>query len=187
MSTGESSALEMRAANAYPVSMRYPIRTAFLVLAFAVACDRSEPPTKAPAAPPPPPAPAAAPAPKVESAPPPTTVARTTGPFEVVDLEVGTSIGADGRIANPSDRLPSSDTIHAVVVTAGRREAISLTARWGYANKTNLGTQTQAFAADATTPPAFHITKAGGWPKGDYRVEIFKGDLVLVSKDFVVE
>src|SRR6185369_17195875 len=109
------------------------------------------------------------------------------GPYEILGVDLGTAVGPDGRIASPAGRLPSSETIHAVLQTEGRPEAMTLTARWMYNHQQNLATQTFEVKPGETTPPSFHITKQGGWPKGEYRIEIARGNDVVVGKDFVVE
>ena len=152
-----------------------------LVLFLAAACDRGEPTaTKTPATPQ---APATPPAP-----PPPTPqAAPATGAFKVVGIDLGTTVGPDGRIATPADHLPSSDTIHAVLRTEGKPEAMTLSARWTYNRQQNLGTQEILVTPDPKTPVATKITKEGGFQKGQYRIEIWRGNDVVVAKDFVVD
>ena len=162
-----------------------------LALLLVAACDRGEPPaTKTPTTPsapatppaPPPPAPQAATEPNPSVAP-----ARTTGAFEIVGIDVGTAVGPDGRIAAPADHLPSSEEIHAVLRTEGKPEAMTVQARWTYNNQSNLGKQDIPIAPDAKTPPATKITKAGGFQKGQYRIEVWRGNEILVAKDFIVD
>jgi hypothetical protein len=161
-----------------------------LVLFLAAACDRGEQPaTKTPAAQapatppaPPPPAPQAATEPKPEEAP-----ARTAGPFRIVGIDVGTTVGPDGRIATPADHLSGGDTIHAVLRTEGKPEAMTLTARLSYNRQTNLGTQEIPVTADPKAPIATKLTKADGFQKGEYRIEIWRGNDIQMVKNFVVD
>jgi len=165
-----------------------------LAVVVAVACGGDDSPPAPPASPPPV---AAAPAKPPPAATPPTTERPRrvpTGEFEVVDVDLGTSIGPDGRIANPSTTLPRSDTIHAVVATEGRASNAVLTARWTVAQKQDtystrqiLETQTQTISPDGPAVTAFHIVKAGGWPAGDYRIEISANGNIGMLKDFVVK
>ena len=164
--------------------------TSILVLLLVAACDRGEPPaTKTPATPSAPATPPAPPPPAPQAATEgnPAAPARTTGPFEIVAIDLGTTVGPDGRIATPADHLPSSDTIHAVLRTEGKPEAMTLQARWSYNRQQNLGTQEILVTPDPKTPPATKITKAGGFQKGQYRIEIWRGNDVVVAKDFVVD
>ena len=105
-------------------------------------------------------------------------------------LDVGTSLGPDGRVAAPSTRLASSDTIHAVLSTQGPAK-LDLTARWTRplegGGRVVIDERTKTLSSDGPALTAFQITKPGGWPAGSYRVEISGSDSVLASKEFVVE
>ena len=156
-----------------------------LVLFLVAACDRGEEPvTKTPTAQ----VPATPPA---QSPPAPQAAtdgaARTTGAFQIVGIDLGTTVGPDGRVATPADHLPSSDTIHAVLRTEGKPEAMTLTARWTYNRQQNLATQEILVTPDPKAPPATKLTKEGGFQKGQYRIEIWRGDNVQLAKDFVVD
>lgn len=174
--------------------MSRSILIAMLVLATVVACDRGEPP-------PPPARPASgpaaqAPAAQTSAAQTPTATTRPspprvrTGEFEVIEVDLGTALGSDGRIAQPSTRLASSETIHAVVHTDGRATDVAMTARWTH-TRGQLGQlldqTTQKISPEGPAVTTFRITKAGGWPAGNYRVEITTNGTMAVSKDFVVE
>ena len=160
-----------------------------LVLFLAAACDRGEQPaTKTPTAQAPATPPGATPpAPQAATEPKPQAAARTTGPFQVVGVDLGTSVGPDGRIATPADHLPSTNTIHAVLRTEGKPEAMTLSARWSYNRQQNLGTQEIVVTPDLKMPPATTLTKDGGFQKGEYRVEIWRGNDVVIVKNFVVD
>jgi hypothetical protein len=129
-----------------------------LVSLPALACSKSEPP------PPPPPVTAA-----------PTTMA---APVSVGGVALGKEIGADKRVAAESDTFGAKDTIYASVDTAGSGHA-RLRALWSFVKggKTAKVDET-TLEIDAAGPAVneFHISKPSGWPKGDYKVEIFLND-----------
>jgi hypothetical protein len=129
-----------------------------LVLAGSVACKKSE----APATPPPATAP-------VTTAPAPVTVTGVT---------LGNAVGADKRVTTPSDSFSPRDTIYASVETTGAGRA-PLRALWTFvrAGQTSKVDET-TIEIDAVAPTVteFHVSKPSGWPKGDYRVEIFVGE-----------
>jgi len=120
---------------------------------------------KAPAPPPPPPTPVATPVPP----PPPVSVAAVT---------LGNAIGADKKVTAPSETFGTKDTIYASVDTAGVGPA-KVRALWTFVkgDKTaKVDETTIEFQSSGTATNEFHIAKPSGWPKGDYRVEIFLGD-----------
>jgi hypothetical protein len=124
-----------------------------------LACSKSE-------APPPTPAATAAPA---------TTI---PAPASVTAVALGTAIGSDKRVTAAAETFGPKDTIYASVETAGTGHA-KLRARWSFVkeDKTAKVDET-AIEFDSAGPAVneFHISKPSGWPKGDYRVEIFLGD-----------
>jgi hypothetical protein len=142
-----------------------------LLLAGALACKKEAPPTPAPTL-----------------APPPTTALMT--PLSITSVTLGKAIGPDKRVTAPADTFAPGDTIYAAVDTAGGGQA-KLRAVWTYVRgeKTaKVDETTIELSATGTTVNEFHVSKPSGWPKGDYRVEVFLGDspTPAVTKTFKV-
>ena len=133
--------------------------TIALPVLTTLACSKSEAPPPAPAA----------------TLAPATTL---PAPVSVSSVALGTAIGADKRVAAATETFSPRDTIYASVETAGSGHA-KLRARWSFVkgDKTAKVDET-ALDLDATGPAVneFHISKPSGWPKGDYKVEMFLGD-----------
>jgi hypothetical protein len=126
---------------------------------ITLACNKSEAPPPAPAA----------------TLAPATTL---PAPVSVSSVALGTAIGADKRVAAATETFSPKDTIYASVETSGSGHA-RLRARWSFVkgDKTAKVDET-ALDLDAAGPAVneFHISKPSGWPKGDYKVEVFLGD-----------
>jgi len=143
-----------------------------LLLLGGMACSKSEPP------PPPQPAPVTA---------PPTT---TPPPPSVSAVTLGKAVGADKKVSAATEAFAPKDTIYASVETAGTGHA-KLRALWSFVKgeKTAKVDET-TIEFDATGPVTneFHIAKPSGWPKGDYRLDLFLGDnpAPALSKSFKV-
>src|SRR5262245_56743726 len=137
-----------------------------------VACGRSEP------APPPTPL---APAPPTTTLPP---------VLSVQTASHGKEIAPDKKATSAVESLGPKDTIYASVDTTGMGKG-KLRALWTYVKgeKTSKVDETTR-DIDATGPAVheFHIAKPSGWPKGDYKVEIFLNDSTTpaVTKTFKV-
>jgi hypothetical protein len=129
-----------------------------VVLLSSAACKKSEPP--------PPPPTTAAPATTLPPAP------------SVLGVTVGKAIGADKKVSAPSEMLGPKDTIYASVDTTGTGH-VKLRALWSFVKgeKTAKVDET-TIEFDSTGPAAneFHVAKPSGWPKGDYKVEVFLND-----------
>jgi len=124
-----------------------------------LACRKSEPP---------PPTPAAVPAPA-------TTL---PAPVSVSGVALGTTLGPDKRVTATTEAFGAKDTIYASVETAGTGHA-RLRARWSFVkgDKTaKVDETTIEFDSAGPAVNEFHIAKPSGWPKGDYRIEVFLGD-----------
>ncbi len=129
-----------------------------LLMLGGAACKKSEPPP-----------------------PPPTTAAPTTTlpPAPSVGLlTLGNAIGADKKVAAPSEKFGPKDTIYASVDTAGTGH-VKLHALWSFVKGDKTAKVDETTIEFESTGPAtneFHISKPSGWPKGDYKVEIFLND-----------
>jgi hypothetical protein len=141
------------------------------LLVVSTACTKSEPP-------PPTPPPATAPA---TTLPPPASVTTVT---------LGNAVGPDKRVAAAAETFGAKDTIYASVETAGVGHA-KLRALWSFVKgeKTaKVDETTMEIDANGPTVNEFHVAKPTGWPKGDYKVEIFLNDAATpaVTKTFKV-
>jgi predicted small lipoprotein YifL len=143
---------------------------AFIALA---GCGKKEAP------PPPPPAPAAvAPAPDLVNV-----------PASVRQVVLGSQIGADKKVAAPASSFAPADTIYAVIETIGSGKA-SVKAVWTYhkGDKTaQVNETTQELALTGPAANEFHISKPGGWPAGDYQVEVFLNGASVDVRKFAVK
>jgi len=143
-----------------------------LLIMIAAACGKSEPPAPAPA---PEPAPAPAPAPP----------AGVTGGA----ISLGKAVGPDKKISAPAETFAKADTIYASVETSGSGTA-ALKAKWTYSKggqSTDVKEDSQTIMPTGPATSEFHISKPGGWPAGDYQVEVFLDDKSIGTKTFTVK
>lgn len=165
-----------------------------LVLAFALAsalalgaCSKNQdegttqpqpgpqtPPATTPAEPPP----AAEPAPPVEEA---VEVVRVTG------VDLGTAVGDDQRITDPTTTFKTDDTIYAAVSTQGASPNAVLHARWTFGDDQVVNESSQTIAPNGPAVTSFHISKADGWPAGEYKVQISLDGEPVATEEFKVE
>ena len=88
-----------------------------------------------------------------------TTPANTVSAGEI---RLGNAIGADKRVTNESDDFRPTETIYASVATTG-------------------------IAPNSSEYTEFHISNPGGFPAGDYKLEVFMNGQSVGTKDFDVE
>jgi hypothetical protein len=117
---------------------------------------------------------------KEEPPPPPVTAPATTlpAPVTVASVTLGNAIAADKKVSAPLETLGVKDTIYASVETTGTGHA-KLRALWTFVKGDETAKVDETTIEFDSAGPAvneFHIAKPSGWPKGDYKVEIFLGD-----------
>jgi hypothetical protein len=125
--------------------------------------------------------------------PPPTTTTTSTtlpAPVSVSGAALGKAIGADKKVTAESDTFGPKDTIYASVDTAGAGHA-KVRALWSFVKGTKTAKVDETTIELFSTGPStneFHVSKPSGWPKGDYKVEIFLNEdaAPAVTKTFKV-
>jgi hypothetical protein len=140
-----------------------PVAVAAIAAALALslsACKKKEETTQLP-----PPTPAAVPAPDVINV-----------PVSVKKVTLSNKIDATTRQpAAAMDTFATGDTIYAVVETIGSGKT-TLKSLWTYHKgdqSTQVNETVQEIDAAGPATTEFHISKPGGWPTGDYQVEVF--------------
>lgn len=123
----------------------------------------------------------------MREAPPATSAAPQTTGLEVTELHVGRALGPDGRIAEDRDSFAATDTIYAVAQTTGMASGATLTARWTYGDGQVVDESSQTISPTGPAMTEFHVAKASGWPKGDYKVSILLDGREVQSKEFKVD
>ncbi len=115
-----------------------------------------------------------------------TTIAPTPAPAPAPEpagvtagsITLGKAIGSDKKVTAPAETFAKADTIYASVDTNGVGTA-TLQAKWTYvkgAQTTPVNEESQTIMPTGPATTEFHVQKPGGWPAGDYRVEVFLDD-----------
>ena len=113
------------------------------------------------------------PAPVVVATPVP-----TPAPPAVAGVTLGSAIGADKSVSAAAEAFKVKDTIYASVATTGAGH-VRLRALWSFVKGDKTAKVNETSIEFDSTGPAnneFHVDNAKGWPKGDYKVDIFLGD-----------
>jgi hypothetical protein len=114
-----------------------------------------------------------------------TSACQSHEPLRVTTIQLGRSLNPDRSVGTHSTTFKPGDTIYASVLTTGSGSA-TITARWSYAGRLVSEPQkTVSYKGDAATE--FHIQNSGGFPPGDYKVEILLDGKPVGSRGFRVE
>jgi hypothetical protein len=130
---------------------------------------------------------------KKETAPPPDTSTTTPAPappapaaLMVVGVDLGSRVDAEKRVTAPSATFGRRDTIYASVNTVGTGSNANLAAKWTYQTGQVVDSSVQTISPTGPAQTEFHIAKRGGWPAGNYRVEVFLDGRPTTTKEFQV-
>ena len=104
----------------------------------------------------------------------------------IADVDVGRAV-ANARVTDKTDDFKAADTIYTSVHTTGSASAATVMARWTYQDGQVVQESSQSIAPSGDAYTEFHISKPGGLPKGNYKVEVFLDGKSAGTKDFEVK
>jgi hypothetical protein len=152
--------------------IRATLVAAILIPAIAfTACKKAETPAPTPTVAAVEPAPTAVPAAAVS----------------VTDLSLGKSVGADKKVQTQTDTFSPKDTIFASVSTDGSAPSSVIAVKWTFGDGQTVKEDSKSIAPTGPTATEFSIQKPGGWPKGNYKVEVTVDGKPGPSKTFKVQ
>ena len=95
----------------------------------------------------------------------------------VTTIETGKHIDASKRIADTTTTFAPNDTLYISVVTSNATPSTMLKSVVTFQDGQVVDSSSQAVTPPATTGGTsvteFHLVKPGGWPTGDYTVEVW--------------
>lgn len=123
-----------------------------------------------------------------------TTVQEPAGPIDqrssapdVDDLELGRSVDANKRVVDGVDDFAPKDTIYLSVKTDGAAANSEVKVRWTYQDGQLVKEDKRNIPAGGDAWTEFHISKPGGFPKGDYKVTAYVNGVEKGTKTFEVK
>jgi hypothetical protein len=107
-----------------------------------------------------------------------------TGPLKVSNIQIGRSLNSDNSVGNHTTQFNRDDTMYVAVLTDGAG-AGSIGVRWRFVGRlVSEETRQVSYRGDAATE--FHIQNSGGFPAGDYSVEIMIDGQLFETRTFRV-
>ena len=105
--------------------------------------------------------------------------------LRVTDVQLGRSLNADNSVRESVARFRPHDTIYVSVLTAGSG-AGTIAVRWLYAGHLVDQPKKQVSYKDAAATD-FSLQSAGGFPPGEYSVEVLFDGQAVGTRTFRVE
>jgi hypothetical protein len=106
---------------------------------------------------------------------------------KITELTTGKSVGADKKVQTPTDTFAPGDTIFVSVATDGSAPAAILRAHWTYQGGQVVKEDSRSISPTGPANTEFSIQKPGGWPKGNYTVEVSVDGGTPTTKTFTVK
>ena len=108
-----------------------------------------------------------------------------TEPLQLNTIQLGRSVDTDSSVAEHTTAFRKNDTVYvAVLTTAPGRGTIRV--RWTYGGQLIDEPQREVSYREAAAT-AFHLVNSGGFPAGNYSVEVFIDDKSVGTRNFRVE
>lgn len=156
------------------------------VLALSACGKNDESAAPAPSATPPAAATAPAPAAPAPSSTAPMAMNNAPAAVTFSSVELGSTVDANNKILASGTSFAPKDSIYASVDTSGSGNA-TLAAKWTYQDGQVVHEDSKTLNATGPETTAFMISKPGGFPAGNYKVEISLNGNQVASKDFSVK
>jgi hypothetical protein len=108
-----------------------------------------------------------------------------TEPLQLNTIQLGRSLNPDSSIAEHTTAFRKNDTVYVAVLTnaAGRG---NIRVRWTYGAQLIDEPQRDVSYRDAAAT-SFHLVNSGGFPPGNYSVEVFIDGESVGTRNFRVE
>jgi hypothetical protein len=105
--------------------------------------------------------------------------------LRVSTIQLGRSINTDNTVANHTTTFGPHDTVYVSVHMAGSGSG-TVGVRWTYMGRV-VGEPKKQVSFRGGGATEFHLQNAGGFPPGEYKVEVFLNDTSVGARDFRVD
>jgi hypothetical protein len=107
------------------------------------------------------------------------------GPLTVAHIQLGSALNSDHSVATHVSRFKPEQTVYVAVLTDGPGSG-EIGVRWTFGGRViNEETRRVSYTQGAATE--FHINYAGGFPRGEYKVEVLVDGSSFATRDFRIE
>jgi hypothetical protein len=111
--------------------------------------------------------------------------AACSGNLTVRTIQIGKSLNSDNSVAVLATSFKRNDTIYAAVLTDGTGRA-TMSARFSYGGRV-ISEPEKRVSYKGSAATEFHIEYSGGFPPGDYDIELFLNGMSIGMRRVRVE
>lgn len=111
------------------------------------------------------------------------TTACSAGPLALANIQVGRSLNRDGSVASITTLFKPNETIYVAVQTGAGKGTISV--KWKFGTQV-IDEPTKQVDYNGPASTEFQLTNSGGFPPGDYSVDVFIDGVQVGTRAFKV-
>ncbi len=105
-------------------------------------------------------------------------------PLSLANIQVGRSLNPDRSVASMTTLFKPSETVYVAVQTTGAGKG-TVGVKWMFGTQV-IDEPTKPVSYDGPASTEFHLQNSGGFPPGDYSVEIFLDGQSVGKRTFKV-
>ena len=107
-----------------------------------------------------------------------------SGPLELANIQIGRSLNQDGSVASITTLFKPSETIYLSVQTGAGKGVIGV--KWKFGDKVVAEPTKPVDYNSGPKSTEFHLQNSGGFPPGDYSVDVFIDGVQVGTRAFKV-
>ena len=111
--------------------------------------------------------------------------AACAGPLELANIQVGRSLNQDRSISSITTLFKPSETIYVSVQTKAAGKG-TVSVKWKYGTRV-IDEPSKQVDYDGPASTEFHMQNSGGFPPGDYSVDVFIDGVQVGTRAFKVD
>lgn len=107
------------------------------------------------------------------------------GPLELANIQIGRSLNQDRSVSSITTLFKPNETIYVSVQTKAAGKG-TISVKWKYGARV-VGEPSKPVNYDGPSSTEFHLQNSGGFPPGDYSVDVFIDGQQVGSRTFKVD
>lgn len=111
--------------------------------------------------------------------------AACSGPLELANIQVGRSLNQDRSVASITTLFKPNETVYVAVQTSAAGKG-TVSVRWKFGSQV-IDEPSKQVNYDGPASTEFHLQNSGGFPQGDYSVDILIDGKQVGTRAFKVD
>ena len=108
-----------------------------------------------------------------------------SGPLELANLQIGRSLNQDRSVGSITTLFKPNETVYVAVQTAAAGKG-TVSVKWMFGTQV-IDEPSKTVDYDGPASTEFHLQNSGGFPPGDYSVEVFINGTSVGTRAFKVD